>query len=38
MIQQYIENPLAKLILDGPFREGDTMLLDVKVDRFEFAS
>ncbi len=37
LIQQYIENPLAKRILDGQFGEGDTVRLDVHADRFTFA-
>ena len=36
LIQQYIENPLAKRILDSQFTEGDTIYLDVTGDRFEF--
>ncbi|HUU85168.1 MAG TPA: hypothetical protein VM243_16835 [Phycisphaerae bacterium] len=36
LIQQYIENPLAKRILDGEFGEGDTIRLEVSGDRFEF--
>ena len=37
LIQQYIENPLAKRILDGQFTEGDTVRLGVEGDRFVFA-
>jgi len=37
LIQQYIENPLARRILDGQFNEGDTIRLDVSGERFEFA-
>ncbi|MFQ5489336.1 MAG: AAA family ATPase, partial [Phycisphaerae bacterium] len=37
LIQQYIENPLAKRILEGEFGEGDTIDLGVEADRFEFA-
>ena len=36
LIQQYIENPLAKRILDGEFGEGDAIRLNVAGDRFEF--
>ena len=38
LIQQYIENPLAKRILDGRFEEEDTVRLDVEGDRFAFSS
>ena len=37
LIQQYIENPLARRILDGEFSEGDTIRLEVSGDRFEFS-
>src|SRR5690606_15878284 len=29
LIQQYIENPLARRLLDGQFSEGDTIIVDV---------
>ncbi len=36
-IQQHVENGLAKRILEGEFAHGDTVLVDVKGDDFEFS-
>jgi len=36
LIQQYIENPLARRILSGEFAEGDTVQVDVGGVMFEF--
>jgi ATP-dependent Clp protease ATP-binding subunit ClpB len=36
LIQQYIENPLAKRMLAGEFNEGDTVQVDVGGLMFEF--
>jgi ATP-dependent Clp protease ATP-binding subunit ClpB len=35
-IQNYIENPLAKLILSGTFSEGDVINVDIKDDEIKF--
>mgnify|MGYP001207915015 CR=1 FL=1 len=36
LIQQEIENPLAKHILAGEFAPGDAVTVDVERDRFSF--
>ena len=36
LIQQYIENPLAKRILSGEFSDGDNVAVDVSGDSFGF--
>ncbi|UCG16298.1 MAG: ATP-dependent chaperone ClpB [Phycisphaerales bacterium] len=36
LIQQYIENPLAKRILSGEFSDGDNVTVDVSGDSFRF--
>jgi len=36
-IQHHIENPLSKRILDGEFREGDTVLIDAAADGIVFS-
>jgi len=36
LIQQYVENPLARRILDGQYTEGDTVRLEVSGDGFDF--
>ncbi len=36
-IQQRLQNPLAMLILQGEFREGDTVLVDATRDAFTFS-
>lgn len=35
-VQQYLENPLAKQILEGKFAEGSTIVVDYKADDFIF--
>ena len=35
-IQSEVENPLSKLILDGQFGTGDTVIVDVKDGSLEF--
>ena len=35
-VQQYLENPLAKQILEGKFAEGDTIVVDYQADDFSF--
>src|SRR5690625_5271742 len=35
-VQQYLENPLAKKILEGEFAEGDTIEVDYQADDFVF--
>ena len=36
LIQKEVENPLALKVLDGKFREGDVLRLDVKDGAFVF--
>jgi len=36
LIQQYVENPLAKRILSGEFNDGDTITVDTRGDAFAF--
>jgi ATP-dependent Clp protease ATP-binding subunit ClpB len=36
LIQQHIENHLARSLLSGQFREGDTVVVDVSGDFFDF--
>jgi len=36
-IQAELENPLAKLVIAGSIREGDTVTVDMAGDRLEFA-
>jgi ATP-dependent Clp protease ATP-binding subunit ClpB len=36
-IQQQLENPLAREILEGKFKPGDTVAVDVQGGRLEFA-
>lgn len=36
-IQQLIENPLSKCLLEGDFGPNDTIVVDVKEDKFSFA-
>jgi ATP-dependent Clp protease ATP-binding subunit ClpB len=35
-IQQQVENPLAKEILEGKFKPGDTIEVEVREDSLEF--
>jgi ATP-dependent Clp protease ATP-binding subunit ClpB len=38
LIQQHIENPLARRLLAGEFREGDTIRIDQSGDAYSFAN
>jgi ATP-dependent Clp protease ATP-binding subunit ClpB len=37
LIQQQIENPLARRLLAGEFAEGDTLAVDVQGDGYAFS-
>jgi len=36
IIQQMVENPLSIKLLDGEFKKGDTILIDVQDKKFVF--
>ena len=35
-IQRYVENPLSKMILQGEFQEGDSILVDIGAEGLTF--
>jgi ATP-dependent Clp protease ATP-binding subunit ClpB len=37
-IQKYVENPISTKILQGEFKEGDTIAISLKEDNLSFAA